>query len=374
MPREGDGERVSSAPSAKRVILHVVGARPNFMKIAPILRLADHEPGWENVLVHTGQHYDEGMSAAFFRDLGIRAPDESLGVGSGSHANQTARVMVEMERVILDRKPTLVVVVGDVNSTLAAALAAAKLQVKVAHVEAGLRSRDRSMPEEVNRVLTDQLSDFCLTPSRDADANLLKEGIDPERIHFVGNIMIDSLFAAIERATKLRLAESLGLKHSEYVLATFHRPSNVDDRDQLEEILGALRSLARHRTVVFPMHPRTRERVEAFGLQIGPIRVLEPVGYLESLHLQAGAALVITDSGGLQEETTVLGIPCVTLRDSTERPVTISEGTNELVPIRTEPNILEAVGRGLKKRRSPRRPEGWDGRTAERIVHIFRNC
>ncbi len=364
---------MSTERGSMKVVLHVVGARPNFMKIAPILRVADAEPGWDNVLIHTGQHYDEGMSSAFFRDLGIRAPDESLGVGSGSHANQTARVMVEMERVILERKADLVVVVGDVNSTLAAALAAAKLGVKVAHVEAGLRSHDRSMPEELNRLLTDQLADFCLTPSRDADANLLREGILRERIFFVGNIMIDSLLVVIKHARTLSLATDLGLVRGEYVLATIHRPSNVDDRAQLEEILGALRVISNSHPVILPMHPRTRERVTGFGLETGSIRVMEPIGYVESLHLQDGAAVVITDSGGLQEETTVLGVPCVTLRDSTERPVTVTEGTNELVPVRNTQQIVNAFGRAISKVRSPRRPEGWDGRTAERIVQILKN-
>lgn len=363
---------MSTASGPKKVLLHVVGARPNFIKIAPLLRVAQRETRWNNVLVHTGQHYDEGMSSAFFRDLDIQNPDESLGVGSGSHATQTARVMVEMERVILDRNPDLVVVVGDVNSTLAAALAAAKLGVRVAHVEAGLRSRDRSMPEELNRLLTDQLADFCLTPSRDADANLLQEGIQRERIFFVGNIMIDSLLVAIEHARELSLAKELGFDRRTYVLATFHRPANVDDRAQLEEILSALRAISNSRPIIFPMHPRTRERISAFGLQTGSIRIIEPVGYLESLHLQDGAALVITDSGGLQEETTVLGVPCLTLRDSTERPITITEGTNELVPVRTSDKIIEAYERGLAKSHSPRRPEGWDGRTAERIIQVFK--
>lgn len=357
-----------------RTILYVVGARPNFMKIAPILREAERVPGWTNVLVHTGQHYDEGMSTAFFRDLGIRDPDESLGVGSGSHAVQTARVMVEMERVILERRPDLVVVVGDVNSTLAAALAAAKQRVKVAHVEAGLRSRDRTMPEELNRILTDQLSDLCLTPSRDGDENLLREGITPERIAFVGNIMIDSLFLALDRARELPLKSTLGLEDGGYVLATFHRPSNVDEASQLEEIVSALRTMADRMPVVFPMHPRTRDRIRSFNLDTGSIRVVDPVGYLQSLHLQDGAAAVITDSGGLQEETTVLGVPCLTLRSTTERPVTITEGTNELVPVRSRPLILAAFERALAKGRSPRRPEGWDGRTAERIVTVFRHA
>lgn len=229
------------------------------------------------------------------------------------------------------------------------------------------------MPEELNRLLTDQLADFCLTPSRDGDANLLREGIPPERIFFVGNIMIDSLLVAMKQAKELSLAKNLGLARGKYVLATFHRPSNVDDRTQLEEILGALRAISINHPVVFPMHPRTKERISAFGLQTGSICVLDPVGYMESLHLQDGAALVVTDSGGLQEETTVLGVPCLTLRDSTERPVTVTEGTNEIIPVRTTQRILEAFERGIAKSRSPRRPEGWDGRTAERIVQVFKD-
>jgi len=353
---------------APLTVLHVVGARPNFMKIAPLLRRADLEPGWINLLVHTGQHYDEGMSGSLFRDLGIRTPDFHLGVGSGTHAEQTARVLVESERIIRQHTPDVVVVVGDVNSTLAAALAAAKLGVPVAHVEAGLRSGDRAMPEEINRILTDQLSDFCLTPSRDGDANLLREGIAPERIHFVGNIMIDSLLHAMPSARALTLSSDLGLARGGYLLVTLHRPSNVDDAHQLAEILDALRLLTLDHTVVFPMHPRTRERVTTFGLDLGDIRVLEPSGYLEMLHLEAGAALVLTDSGGIQEETTVLNVPCLTLRDTTERPVTVSMGTNRLVPVRRRAHILRAVEETLARPPQGQRPEGWDGAAAERIV------
>ena len=354
-------------------VLHIVGARPNFMKVAPLLRIAEQQDGWTNLLIHTGQHYDDEMSSSFFRDLGIRQPDEDLGVGSGTHAEQTARVLVETERVIRAKGPDLVVVVGDVNSTLAAALAASKMQVPVAHVEAGLRSGDRTMPEELNRILTDQLSELCFTPSRDADDNLRREGIAPERIHFVGNIMIDSLLPSIARSRTLSLRAELGLEDQRYVLVTLHRPSNVDDAEQLEQILSALRAVAEERPVVFPMHPRTRARVAAFGLDLGDIRVLDPVGYFQMLHLQEAAAVVVTDSGGIQEETTVLGVPCLTLRPTTERPVTIAHGTNRLVPERTRALILAAVETALEVDRVPRTPEGWDGRTAERTVAVLKS-
>jgi UDP-N-acetylglucosamine 2-epimerase (non-hydrolysing) len=357
-----------------RTLLHVVGARPNFMKIAPLLRAAQNEPCWTNVLVHTGQHYDEGMSASFFRDLGIREPDDSLGVGSGSHAEQTANVLTAIERVIQQRRPDVVIVVGDVNSTFAAALAAVKLQVPVAHVEAGLRSGDRRMPEEINRILTDQLSAFCLTPSRDAGDHLRREGIDESRIHFVGNIMIDTLLHMLPRAEALSLRADLNLEARNYLLVTLHRPSNVDEADQLEEILAALRELAAERPVVFPIHPRTRNRVAEFGLDLGPLRVMQPVGYLEMLHLQQQAALVLTDSGGIQEETTVLGVPCLTLRDTTERPITIEMGTNRLVPERSRRHILDAARASLNGHAAPRQPEGWDGRTADRIVALLRRA
>lgn len=354
-----------------RTLLYVVGARPNFMKIAPLIRRADQVPGWTNILVHTGQHYDDAMSDAFFRDLGVRQPDIWLGAGSGSHGAQTARVLAAIEDVLVQRRPDLVVVVGDVNSTLAAALAAVKLQIPVAHVEAGLRSGDRRMPEEINRILTDQIADLCLTPSRDAHPNLLREGIAPARIHFVGNIMIDTLLDALESARQSGFREALGLRAGDYVVATLHRPSNVDDRTQLAAILSALGALAEQRPVILPLHPRTRARVNDFGLDTRAIRLLEPLGYREMLNLQDGAALVLTDSGGLQEETTVLGVPCLTLRDTTERPVTLTEGTNRLVPVRTCKNILEAAAEALARPRSPCRPEGWDGHAADRIVNVI---
>jgi UDP-N-acetylglucosamine 2-epimerase (non-hydrolysing) len=349
-------------------ILHVVGARPNFMKVAPLMAELERRPRFTQLLVHTGQHYDERMSDAFFRDLGMRAPDANLEVGSGSHAAQTAEVMKAFEPVMLRERPDAVVVVGDVNSTLACALVAAKEGVPVAHVEAGLRSRDRTMPEELNRLVTDQLSDLLLTPSRDAGENLRAEGIPESRIRFVGNVMIDALRQQLPAAEALGMPERLGVPRGGYHLATLHRPSNVDHAGQLRAILEAFAVLAETVPVLFPMHPRTRKQVEAFGLSgaLGATRVLEPLGYREMLGAVAGAALVFTDSGGLQEETTALGVPCVTLRDSTERPVTVDEGTNTLLPDRSREAILAVVERA--KAKTGRIPEGWDGRASERIA------
>jgi UDP-N-acetylglucosamine 2-epimerase (non-hydrolysing) len=360
--------------------LVVAGARPNFMKVAPILR-ALKEVGHEGVLVHTGQHYDARMSDAFFQDLALPEPAFHLGVGSGSHAVQTARVMEAFEPVLEEVRPDWVVVVGDVNSTLACALVAAKrreeLGCRVAHVEAGLRSGDWRMPEEVNRVLTDRLSDLLLTPSRDAHPNLRAEGIPEERIRFVGNVMIDTLIHQLPSARELNFAGQLGMRRGEYAVATLHRPSNVDDPAALAAVLGALREVAGQLPVVFPMHPRTRRSASAFGLDasLDGLRVLEPVGYREMLSLTEAAAVVLTDSGGLQEETTALGVPCVTLREQTERPVTISHGTNRLAPWPlTIDGVLEsltsAIDRGSDASEA-RRPEGWDGRAGERIVAVL---
>lgn len=353
-------------------LIHVVGARPNFMKAAPLLRVLDQHPGFNNLLVHTGQHYDPILSDVVLRDLGVRAPDVNLGVGSGSHAQQTAAVMTGLEEVFRDADPALVVVVGDVNSTIAAALTAAKMDIPVAHVEAGLRSRDRSMPEEVNRVLTDQLADLLFTPSRDADHNLRREGIEAGRIHFVGNIMIDALLGALPRAERLEAWKTYELGREGYGLVTLHRPSNVDHRDQLEEIFLALDEVARDLPLLFPMHPRTRSRADDFGLSFKHVKVVEPVGYLEMLSLQSAASVVLTDSGGLQEETTVLGVPCLTLRSSTERPVTITEGTNRLVPIRSREAIVDAVKETLQDEGEFSVPEKWDGQTAQRIAQVIR--
>ena len=305
-------------------VLNVVGARPNFMKIAPIVDQMKQTPDLTGVLVHTGQHYDEGMSDVFFRDLGIPVPDIHLGVGSGTHAEQTARIMVEFEKVCLSEKPDLVVVVGDVNSTMACAIVAAKLLIPVAHVEAGLRSFDRAMPEEINRLVTDSLADLLFTTSRDADENLKREGVDPSKIHFVGNVMIDTLLKHREKAAALRIE-----KPKQYALVTLHRPSNVDDPKVLGPILQALEEISRTMPVLFPIHPRTQKRVRDFGLSLNNgVRTMEPLGYLEFLNLESSATVVLTDSGGLQEETTILGVPCLTLRHNTERPVTITHGTN----------------------------------------------
>lgn len=351
-------------------LVHVVGARPNFMKIAPLLRALDAR-GWTNTLVHTGQHYDREMSASFFDDLDIRAPDENLGVGSGSHATQTAAVLVGMEDVLLRLRPDLVVVVGDVNSTVAAALAAVKLHIPVAHVEAGLRSGDRRMPEEINRILTDQLSALCLTPSRDADVNLAREGIEASRIHFVGNIMIDSLRYSVGRADAPLTLRRQGVAAGEYGLVTLHRPSNVDDPDTLAGILDALETIGRERPLLFPAHPRTRARLEALGRSLEDVRVIDPLPYLDMVGLLQHAAVILTDSGGLQEESTALGVPCLTLRSTTERPITITEGTNVLVPDRSTAAILKAYAELGAPGGARRLPEGWDGRTAERIGDVF---
>jgi UDP-N-acetylglucosamine 2-epimerase (non-hydrolysing) len=360
--------------------LVVAGARPNFMKVAPILR-ALKGAGHQEILVHTGQHYDAQMSDAFFRDLGLPEPSFHLGVGSGSHAQQTARVMEAFEPVLLETRPDWVVVVGDVNSTLACALVASKAKAEVgcriAHVEAGLRSGDWRMPEEVNRVLTDRLSDLLLTPSQDALPNLLAEGIDEERVVFVGNVMIDTLFAQLPSARAIDLPGRLGLSSGGYAVATLHRPSNVDDPTALGAVLEALAQVAEVMPVVLPIHPRTRKSVEEHGLGrlLEPITVLDPLGYTEMLSLTHGAAVVLTDSGGLQEETTALGVPCVTLREQTERPITITEGTNRLAPWPLTPegvygSFRDALAQGSSPDRSMC-PEGWDGRAAERIVQTL---
>lgn len=357
-------------------VLLVAGARPNFMKIAPILREL-RERNLRSTLVHTGQHYDAAMSDAFFTDLGIPLPDYHLGVGSGSHAQQTARVMEAFEPVLEAVRPDWVTVVGDINSTLACALVAAKLRhqlgLRIAHVEAGLRSRDWTMPEEVNRVLTDRLSDLLLIPSPDAEPNLVAEGLPASRVVFAGNVMIDTLRAMLPSARALEAPRALGLSGRPYIVCTLHRPSNVDAAEPLRVILTVLGRLSREHEIVFPLHPRTRERVRSFGLDalLAPLKVTEPLGYSTMLGLQDAAALVITDSGGIQEETTVLGVPCVTVRESTERPITITEGTNRLAPWPlAEETLLAAVGEALAEGRSgaARVPAGWDGRASERIV------
>jgi len=360
--------------------LVVAGARPNFMKVGPILR-ALRERGTPGILVHTGQHYDARMSDTFFQDLELPAPDYHLGVGSGSHAVQTARVMESFEPVLRECAPDWVVVVGDVNSTLSCALVASKLRTelgcRIAHVEAGLRSGDWRMPEEVNRVLTDRLSDLLLTPSRDAHPNLAAEGIAEDRVVFVGNVMIDTLFHQLEPARARDLPGTLGLTRGRYVVSTLHRPSNVDDPEALRAVLGALSEVAEEMPVVLPLHPRTQSAVRTFGLEplLERLRVLEPLGYRDMLSLTDGAAVVLSDSGGLQEETTALGVPCVTLREQTERPVTITEGTNRLAPWPlSRDGVLESFREAMSRGRieaGARCPEGWDGRAGERIAAAF---
>ena len=355
----------------------MAGARPNFMKVAPILRALE-SAGHEAVLVHTGQHYDASMSDSFFRDLSIAAPDYHLGVGSGTHAQQTARVMESFEPVLLEVRPDWVVVVGDVNSTLACALVTAKLRgqlgCRLAHVEAGLRSGDWRMPEEVNRVLTDRLSDILLMPSADALSNLVAEGIDTSRAVMVGNVMIDTLLTLLPRAQQLNFSGRLSLRPGHYVVATLHRPSNVDDRQTLHAVLKALAVVAEELPVVLPLHPRTRKNAAGFGLgdQLERLTVLEPIGYLEMLSLTDGAAAVLTDSGGLQEETTALGVPCVTLREQTERPVTVTEGTNRMAPWPlTTQGVIDSFRAAKQQGRVPvgtKCPDGWDGRAGERMV------
>jgi len=352
-------------------VLCVAGARPNFMKIAPVMA-ALAETGIAAQLLHTGQHYDAAMSDSFFADLGIPRPDHHLEVGSGSHAVQTAEVMRRFEPVLGSVQPQAVLVVGDVNSTLACALVAAKRGVRVIHVEAGLRSYDRSMPEEINRVLTDQISDLLFTTERSALANLQREGIDPARVEFVGNVMIDTLHRNLERAVPG--SRTLGTALPQYAVLTLHRPSNVDDPATLAALLDAVGEINRRLPVVMPLHPRTRSNIEKFGLTAGldGLHVLPPLGYLEMLGLLRDAKLVLTDSGGIQEETTALGVPCLTLRENTERPITIAEGTNTLVgpdPAAIRAAFGEVMADGGKSRRIP---EYWDGRAAMRIAHTLK--
>jgi UDP-N-acetylglucosamine 2-epimerase (non-hydrolysing) len=360
------------------------------MKAAPLLKAikngakSDSDPGFEQLLVHTGQHYDREMADFIFRDLELPPPDIHLGIGSGSHARQTARVLEKFEEVLLDRSPDLVVVVGDVNSTMAGAIAAKKLNITVAHVEAGLRSHDMTMPEEVNRKVTDAISDILFTTDRQAGENLKSEGVAEERIHFVGNVMIDSLLAHRERAAhsdilgKLKLGDAA--RATPYALVTLHRPSNVDRADTLRGICQALAVISRKMPVIFPCHPRTARNIDAYGLnsfftadanRAGYITRLEPLGYLDFLHLQSHAAIVLTDSGGIQEEATILGVPCLTLRENTERPITIEQGTNQLVGHQTD-DILSGVEKALAGNRPvARSPELWDGKSADRIAKVL---
>lgn len=373
-------------------IFIVVGARPNYMKAAPLYEELQKYPQFEILIIHTGQHYDTIMNKVFFDDLGLPKPHIYLGVGSGTHAQQTGKIMVEFEKILIEHKPDLVVVVGDVNSTIACALDAAKLHIPVAHVEAGLRSRDRRMPEEINRVLTDQISDYLFTTCEDADQNLKDEGLPADKIFFVGNIMIDSLLKFIKRAKQTDILKRFGLIDrdtvSKYALLTLHRPSNVDDSETLQGILSALNAVSTRIPIIFPIHPRTLKQIKKFeledliwhinhpgggGLDLSMQKVITipPLGYLDFLNLMANASLVLTDSGGIQEETTILEIPCITLRRNTERPITITEGTNYLVgndPAKIKAQAFDVLDSGGKKGRMPKL---WDGKAAKRIAKIL---
>ena len=347
------------------------------MKVAPIYAEMKRRPcEFAPKIVHTGQHYDASMSDAFFDDLGMPKPDIHLGVGSASHAVQTAKIMTAFEPVVLEEKPDWVLVVGDVNSTIACALVCAKLGVRVAHVEAGLRSRDRSMPEEINRILTDSISDLLLTTSQDADENLKQEGIPAEKISFVGNVMIDSLMEHLKVAECSTVRKDLAVDDRDYAVLTLHRPSNVDDKDVFAGIIDALVDIAERLPIIFPVHPRTRAKIDEFGfgerIAGANLTLVEPLGYLDFLRLYSGARLVLTDSGGLQEETTVLGIPCLTLRHNTERPITIEIGTNVLVG--TDPErIRRAANDALscENNASAKKPPLWDGHAAGRICDVL---
>ena len=357
-------------------IICVCGARPNFMKIAPLMEAFAKTGKIETLLVHTGQHYDERMSDLFFKELGIPEPDVNLGVGSASHAVQTAQIMLGFEPIVLEHQPDWIVVVGDVNSTIACALVAAKLGVKVAHVEAGLRSFDRRMPEEINRLLTDAISDLLLVSDPSGLEHLRREGVPDEKVHFVGNVMIDTLMRNKARADASEILSEFGLEPKRYGVVTLHRPSNVDDRDTFGSILDAFEVICRDMPLIFPMHPRTRNNLSKMGLadrvaSMTQLQTPEPLGYLDFLKLMADSAIVLTDSGGIQEETTILTVPCLTLRENTERPVTISEGTNRLVAPDAQAIVTAYREQLSRPPGSTRRPRFWDGKAAERIAKVF---
>ncbi len=358
-------------------ILNVAGARPNFMKIAPLMTEMKKSPGIHPILVHTGQHYDERMSKLFFEDLQLPQPDINLEIGSASHSVQTAKIMIAFEEVLVREQPDLVLVVGDVNSTIGCALPAVKLHIPVAHVEAGLRSFDRDMPEEINRVLTDAIAEYLFVTEPSGEKNLLREGISEEKIFFVGNVMIDTLLANKSKADQSSIISALKMSSQKYALLTLHRPSNVDVEETFLRILDALAEIQSYLPIVFPIHPRTNKRIEEFGLtdrmkSLSNIHLIDPLGYLDFLKLMTEAKLILTDSGGIQEETTILGIPCLTLRDNTERPITVEQGTNVIVGTDTQRIVTESTHILQGKKHSFGMPELWDGKAAERIVNILK--
>jgi len=357
-------------------IINVVGARPNFIKIAPVIAEMKKHLKLKPILVHTGQHYNKEMSKLFFDDLNLPSPDIYLGVGSASHAEQTAKVMVKFEKVLLEEKPDLVVVVGDVNSTIACALTAVKLSVPVAHIEAGLRSFDKTMPEEINRILTDSISTYLFTTCRDANDNLLREGISKKKIHFVGNVMIDTLLKHIDKALQSNILDKLNLIPKRYAVLTLHRPSNVDNKKVFIEMLNAIEEIQKKIKFVFPIHPRTMKKIVEFKLEnrikrMKNFKIIEAMGYLDFLKLMSDSKLVLTDSGGIQEETTILKISCITLRDTTERPITVTKGTNIIVGSNKEKIIKESLKIIRGKGKQGNIPELWDGKAAERIVRCI---
>ena len=359
-------------------VLNIVGARPNFMKIAPIHRLMEASQRFDPILVHTGQHYDEKMSRIFFEDLGLPQPDIYLGVGSGSHAQQTGAIMVELEKIMLETKPELVLVVGDVNSTMAAALVTSKLHILLAHVEAGLRSFDRAMPEEINRIVTDALTDFLFITEASGRDNLLNEGVANDKIFFVGNVMIDSLLSHLNKAKASDVTQRLSMDHQPYALLTLHRPSNVDNREVFNDILCALEKIEKNIPIIFPIHPRSRKMLENFHFiprieKMSQCKLIDPLGYLDFLQLMANAKFILTDSGGIQEETTVLNIPCLTLRNNTERPVTVEQGTNILVGMDPHKIVAESENILAGRAKTGRIPPLWDGHAAQRIIEILEN-
>lgn len=360
-----------------RKIISVVGARPNFMKVAPLHRAFGKYPFLESIIVHTGQHYDERMSSIFFDQLGLPKPNYYLGVGSGSHAVVTAKVMVEFEKIVLQEKPDLVLVVGDVNSTLACALVTKKLNIKLAHVEAGLRSGDLQMPEELNRILTDSISDYLFVTEQSGMVNLAREGVAGAQTFFAGNVMIDTLCYFREKASRLSLLQDLGLEPKDYVLMTMHRPSNVDQAEKIQTVLEVIRGIAEEKTVVFPLHPRTLKNLKKYNLlddflAIPNLMVLEPQGYLEFLLLMENSLLIVTDSGGIQEESTYLQVPCLTIRSTTERPVTMELGTNVLIPQLDAKIILSKFRECLAgESRAGIIPPLWDGQAAPRIANTL---